>query len=194
MRQIKLLGGDAPEPYEGDLADSGAEFQSLASRSGAEFKHMTGDLLRDADATILVAGRKLGPYNLDFVIVGRNSQRYVVLAHGTPDGGARAGLRRTDTVKKLGFDAMQLARAQELPILVVTSHLPSAGTAAARYLRDLADDIREVIALRGDLGGRRRLLRHLHDRPAPGVLEAPWRAHADALPLADAESVLRTGG
>jgi hypothetical protein len=84
-------------------------------------------------------------------------------------------LRRTDTVQKVGYVAMQLARRQSVPILLFTSDLPAVSTKTARYLAALSEDVWDVIAYRADLRGFQRLCGHLSgpvDAQAPA---AAWR-------------------
>ncbi len=172
MLRLHQGSADEPEPFDELAADE--DFQSRASHSGYEFKFIAADRLADAGATFVERSTKHGPYPVDFVIEGPNGRRYLVLAHGVPDDTKTAGLRRPDTVKKLGFDVMQLARQQSLPILAVTSHLPYPNTAPAKYLADLTDDLFDVIAVTDDFPGYRRLLNHLQgDGRTP--TDAPWR-------------------
>jgi hypothetical protein len=170
---VGVVDEDPSEPFE-DFVDDDASFQSRASTSGREFKATVADFVTEAGATILVRAARSGPYPLDFVIEGSNQLRYVVLAHGTFDDTPDAGLRRTDTVKKLGFDVVQLSRREEIPVIAVTSHLPNPGTAAAMFLADLTAELFDVVATTGDLAGFHRLINHLQgrgDRPD----NAPWR-------------------
>lgn len=98
-----------------------------------------------------------------------------VLSRGTPAEQKQSGLKRTDTVEKLGFRAMQLARRQPLPILVMTSDIPARKMKAGLYLASLSDDVWDVIGYRGDLRGFRRLQGHLSG-PLDALLpDAPWR-------------------
>jgi hypothetical protein len=88
-------------------------------------------------------------------------------------GGA---LRRTDTVEKAGFMAMQLARCQALPIILITSDLPKRSTRAGLYLAALSDDLWDVVSYRADLKGFQRLQAHF-TAPIENVPPAaPWRA------------------
>ena len=68
-------------------------------------------------------------------------------------------MRRTDTLKKAGFDVQLLRDLSPLPILVVTSHLAAEGTAKelAEVLRGWADDL---VAVEGDVRGFHRLCGH----------------------------------
>ncbi|HEV2368758.1 MAG TPA: hypothetical protein VGR90_02720 [Acidimicrobiales bacterium] len=107
-------------------------------------------------------------------MAGSNGRRFLVLARGTQDDTKTAGLRRLDTVQKLGFVATHLSLEQRLPILVVTSHLPSRGSTAGIQLAKLGPFVADVIATTGDFRGYRRLLALLRDR-SEGTGQAPWR-------------------
>jgi len=169
---LRPAAGDMHEPFDDDV-DDGAGFQARASAAGREFKFIAAEFLTVARAKIIARNQRHGPYPVDFVIEGRNGHRFVVLAHGVIDDTNTAGLRRTDTVKKLGFDAIQLARRQACPVLAIVSHLPNPGT-PADYLADLRDDLFDVIATTGDLAGYQRLARHLTGVPVAPT-NAPWQ-------------------
>ncbi len=174
MTALKQLpDDDGPEIFEGDLAD--VDFQARSPAVGTEFKHIARDYLLQAGATFLREHHKIGSYQVEGIVRGNNEQQFIVVAHGVIDDGKKAGLKRTDTLKKAGFDAFQIRRLRRLPILLVTSHLPDQGTTAASQLADCAPDIWDVIATHGDLKGLHRLHRYLHDDPFPGQLPAPWR-------------------
>ena len=172
----RVPGDEGPEVFEGDLDD--ADFQARSKTVGSEFKHIARDYLTNAGATFLRNHHKIGAYHVEGIVCGANEQQFIVLAHGVIDEGKQAGLRRTDTLKKVGFDAIQIRRLRKLPILLVTSHLPAAHTSAATQLADCAPDIWDVIATKGDLSGYQRLRRYLHCQPFPGHLPAPWRRDA----------------
>lgn len=80
-------------------------------------------------------------FPVDALIAGSNGRRFLILARGTPEEQRFSGLRRTDTVQKVGYVAMQLARRQALPILLFTSDLPAVSTKTARYLAALSEDV-----------------------------------------------------
>lgn len=162
------------EPYEGDIPNAAEAGQARAAAVGAEFKHRAMDYLRQAGAQVVRGPHKIGSYNVEAIIRGTNGQNFLVLAHGVLDDDNRAGLKRTDTLKKAGFDAVMIRQLRELPILLVTSHRPEKGVAAAQ-LADCAGFIFDVIATQGDLAGYQRLQSYLHDEPFPGQLDAPWR-------------------
>ncbi len=110
---------------------------------------------------------------------GSNGRRFLVLARGTPDEQNRGALRRTDTVEKVGFMAMQLARRQDLPILLITSDLPGRSTKAGHYLAALSDDVWDVVSYRADLRGFQRLRAHLQGQIDVEPPDAPWRQPDD---------------
>lgn len=169
------LSEDADDPWEGSLDDRGSGFQGEAAHAGAEYKHIACEFLASHGARFLDHRSNVSALFVDALIIGANGQIIQVLAHGRPDDTKDAGFRRTDTVKKAGFDAVMLGRERDLPILLVTSHLPREGSAAAEHLARLGDDVLDVVASTGDLRGQQRLRRHLDETPIPGRLPAPWR-------------------
>src|SRR5205085_1324855 len=97
------------------------------------------DFLNDLGVQIDSYGRPIAAYTIDFEITGRNGQRFGVLAHGTFDDDSKSGLRRTDTVKKMGFDAHQIRRRMpKRRLIAIVSHLPNPGSNAAAQLADTA--------------------------------------------------------
>lgn len=175
MRQLFEVPGASPEPYE-DLPEGYAGFQALASAAGSDFKDMAREWIVQAGGDVEADRLQFDAYPADGLIRGSNGMRFVLLARGTPDDGPRAGLRRNDTVLKMGCRAIMIARRTDLPILVVTSHLPDPASRAGRILSDLHSDIFDVAATVGDLAGFRRFRRHLTELPAPVTpLPSPWR-------------------
>lgn len=172
MTMLEPVETDAPEIFEGDLDD--VDFQARSSAVGFEYKQLAREFLIGLGARFVRDHHTIGSYAVEGVVRGANEQQFVVLAHGVLDDTPQAGLRRTDTVKKAGFDAIQLRRLRQLPVLLVTSHLPEPGSSAAHQLADLAPDIFDVVATTGDLAGRRRLEHYLHDDDVE-QLPAPWR-------------------
>jgi hypothetical protein len=152
------------------------DFQSRAPRSGADFKEMGIRRLREAGATISRMGFEIGGFPVDAEVHGENGRRFLVLARGTPDEGPQSGIRRTDTIEKVGFRAIQLARLQELPILIVTSDLPPRSSKPGIYLASLSGDVLDVVSYRGDLRGFQRLQRHFSGPIDAAAPDAPWRA------------------
>ncbi|HEX2179058.1 MAG TPA: hypothetical protein VHL54_05995 [Actinomycetota bacterium] len=176
MTHLFEVPTEAQAPYE-DLPAAYAGFQALASAAGADFKQMAREWIEQAGGVIEAEKLKFDNYPADGLIRGANGARFVLLARGTPDDGPRAGLRRNDTVLKMGCRAMMIARRTDLPILVVASHLPDPGSRAGRILADLHADVFDVAATRGDLAGFRRFHRHLTQTPAPTEpLPSVWRA------------------
>lgn len=167
------------EPSDDDSETAASEpqsgFQSRAPRAGADFKTMALRRVRQAGSEIVKTDFEIDGFPVDALVRGENGCEFLVLARGTPDDQARGGLRRTDTVLKLGFVAVQLARRQDLPILIVTSDIPEAGTQARRYLAALSDDVWDVVAHRADLRGFHRLQSHLRDAVPVAPGDAPWR-------------------
>ena len=164
----------AIEPYEGDIPNAASAGQSRAATVGSEFKHQAREWLALAGARFICCRHRVGAYNVEGVICGANGQNFIILAHGVLDDGGRAGLKRTDTLKKAGFDAVMIRQLRTLPILLVTSHLPEGG-AAASQLADCAPFIFDVFATNGDFASFQRLQRYLHEEPFPGQLPAVWR-------------------
>jgi hypothetical protein len=151
------------------------DFQSRAPRSGADFKAMAIARLVEAGAIIERTNFEIDELPVDAEVYGKNGRRFLVLARGTPEEQDRGALRRTDTVEKMGFMAMQLARRQSAPILVITSDLPKRSTKAGRYLAGLSEDVWDVVSYRADLRGFHRLGTHLHGAVSAGLPDAPWR-------------------
>ena len=164
-------------PYE-DVAPGATDFQARASRAGAEFDHEALELVEEAGGVVVRRHLRVEGHPLDALVRGRSGAVFLVAAHGTPDRTSRsqAGLRRTDTVLKVGCRA-QLLRAggQAPPLVVVTSHLPAPGSEAARLLAELGPAIHEVVATVGDYAGFRRLARLLGPEPPAEPPAAPWR-------------------
>jgi hypothetical protein len=153
-----------------------ANFQSRAPRSGADFKAMAFARLEEAGGTIEARHFSIDCFPVDALVAGPNGRHFLVLARGTPDEQDRGALRRTDTVEKTGFMAMQLTRRQSLPIIVVTSDLPRRSSKAGQYLAALSEDVWDVIAYRGDLRGFQGLRQHFNGPPDAGRPAASWRS------------------
>jgi hypothetical protein len=140
------------EPYENSPA------RALGSTPGigppAPSSPRWRSRLEAAGATVEQRGGRVAGIQIGAIVRGGDGQRYIVLGHGTLGSGPQAGLRRSDTVKKAGYDAVMLRRADALPVLVVTSHLPTGGACAAHLAR-LSDDAIDVVATNGDRPARR---------------------------------------
>ena len=176
---MRLVPPLPPEPYDA-VPEAEATFQGRAPREGAEFDELALAYAERAGATVVQRGGKLAGISIDALVRGRNGKVFVVLAHGNIDDRRRAGLRRTDTVRKAGDSAFLLAEDPHTPPLVIlTSHLPvyeGRSHQAALLLSLHRRVIFDVIALTGDQAGFERLWRYLNERPAPAEPEpAPWR-------------------
>ena len=187
---FELPANAGAEPFEERDLKRRTNFQSRAPRSGADFKAMAITYLLKAGATVDRTDFEIDGLPIDALVSGPNGRQFLVLARGTPTENKQSGLRRTDTVEKMGFMAMQLARRQHLPILVVTSDVPRRGTKAGIYLAELDTDIWDVIGFRGDLRGFQRLKGHLAGAADAQAPDAPWRApeKAEAPQLFDEDS------
>jgi hypothetical protein len=178
-------------PFEQPEATSASRGQARARREGNEVDELAFGYIETAGGRILDVRVRRGAetndaVTIDAVAEGANGSRWWVLAHGNVDVDTTAdhpGLRRTDTIRKAGFSAAVLGRRPDpLPILVITSHLPTrtrADKAARSYLAELAPFVWDVIGLH-DLRSYHRLRHHLTD-PGPrrrGTpqewVEGPW--------------------
>ena len=164
------------EPFEEPDLRQRANFQSRAPRAGADYKAMAIARLKEAGATIERLNFRIEGFPVDAQVSGSNGRPFLVLARGTPDEQDRSALRRTDTVEKAGFMAMQLARRQALPIILITSDLPKRSTRAGHYLAALSDDLWDVVSYRSDLKGFQRLRAHFTAPIEKVPPTAPWRA------------------
>ncbi len=173
---FELAPSAAAEAFEEEGLSRRTDFQSRAQRSGADFKEMAENFLTQAGAAILRAGFEIDDIPVDFLVRGENAREILVLARGTPDEHNQSGIRRTDTLEKVGFRIIQLARVQPFPILLVTSDMPSRSSKAGRYLAKLSPDLFDAISVRGDLRGFCRLQDVLRGDPTMGRPQAPWRA------------------
>lgn len=176
--------------YEGDLdTDPVSESQARASRDGREFDLDAFAYLEQAGATIVERYVRVGGYPLDALVEGLNGARFYVDAHGSPDRTVRpqAGMRRQDTVLKFGYKALYLAKqGVAQPLLLITSHMPSAHLSAGRILRDLANTgaLWDAAAVTGDLAGFQRLHQYFTSTPpCDQPIPAPWRETVTQLTL-----------
>lgn len=165
---------DGAEPYEDDEFDAAAAGQERAARSGAEFKRIAVTFLSEAGGQIVRLAHDLDGYPIDAEVKGSRGRHFLVLARGTPDEGNEPGLRRTDTVEKLGYRAVQISRRTTKPLLILTSDLPLTYKASV-YLADLSPFVWDVVAWRGDLRGFQRLNRALTSPVEATAPDAPWR-------------------
>ena len=164
------------EPFE-DLG-AGHDFQGRARREGSEFKVAALEYLETAGCEVLQGGHHVARYSVDGLVRVASGERLLVAAHGVFDDGPQAGLRRTDTVHKLGHRAHALRRRNAARLVVVTSHLPEPGSAAAHYVADLHEDLGDwlvdVIATAGDFIGFQRFARFARTVLALAPGPAPW--------------------
>ena len=175
-RLFPVAGAASPDPFEGDLPAGPSYFQARAGIEGADFDDVAFAHLEQAGALIESRGGEIDDIPIDGVVRGPNGARFLVAAHGTFDDGPQSGLRRVDTLHKVGHRALLLSKGGHPPLLVITSHLPRAGTKAASYLAASRDEIFDVFATSGDLTGFHRLHRYLHESPPPrSPAPAPWR-------------------
>lgn len=182
-KPFKVAESSLAEPWEEAQIGQRADFQSLAVGSGYEFKRMAQRFVEEAGGQFVMTAARIGPYPIDGIVQSPSGRQFYLLARGTPDEGKLSGLRRVDTVQKLGFVAMQLKRRSSTPVLVVTSDLPRGESKAGQYLADLADDVWDVVAVRGDLRGFNRL-RSAFDGSPRTPLDAAWTTHVRTLDVA----------
>lgn len=170
-----LPSQDPVELYEGDLPPVLAPFQARATAEGADFDKLAMDFLQTAGGSVAQEGGDVDGIPIDAIVRGANGRTYLVAAHGTFADTPQAGLRRVDTVHKVGHRASMLPPNHE-PLLVITSHMPRPGTKAAFYLARSRHHIFDVVATTGDLAGFHRLQALLLDDPPPErPLPATWR-------------------
>lgn len=183
---FEVSGTESTNPFEDLPRDPVSESQARSSLHGREFDHEAFDFLEQNGAQIIGRYIRVLGYPLDAEVEAPNGMRFYVDAHGSPDrlDHSQAGMRRTDTMLKFGFKALRLhARGCQTPLLLITSHLPKAGTQSAYFLTELEGVLFDAIATVGDLAGRQRLVRYFNE-PAQNVepLPAPWRGNSQ-LPL-----------
>lgn len=178
-------------PYE-DLPAVDAHFQSRARREGELYDEVALDYLGGAGlgAVVEQGCHKIDHYPVDARIVTPNGGRYLVAAHGNFDEGDQPGLRRVETMAKVFQRAVMLHHKGALPFIVVTSHLPKAGSATAHQLADLhtllGPWLIDVVSTTGDLAGFHRLQRFFNAVPRPrDPSPAPWWYADDQLRLFD---------
>ena len=182
MLFLAATASPAGPPFE-QLPAVDAHFQGRARREGELFDEVALEHLVAAGAVVELGRHKIEHYPVDARIAAPNGGRYLVAAHGNFDDGERPGLQRVDTVAKVAQRAVMLHAKCALPLVVVTSHLPKAGSATAHHLADLHSLLGpwlvDVVATTGDLAGFQRLQRFFTELPRPRQpLPAPWW-HAD---------------
>ncbi len=181
-----LNEGEAEEAWEDEDLKHYSDFQARASAAGADFKEMALHYVIAAGAKVLKVRFHENQLPVDALVEGRNKKKYLVLSRGTPDTSPTSGLRRSDTVLKVGFVATHLALEQKLGILVITSHLPERSSASGDYLSKLGPYVTDVIATTGDLLGFQRLNRLIHGPSGASPFRMPWRE-----PKVEAQEVLK---
>ena len=182
--------GHASAPYE-DPSAVGPEFQSRARREGTEFDAIAMEYLEQAGARVLRGRHDHNHYPVDAEVQALTGAHYLVLAHGNiGDSSPRPGLQRTDTLAKVMTRVVGLHLHGDLPVIVLTSHLPRPGSTCAYQLADLrrlvGDYLAEVVATSADMAGFQRLCRRLWgDTVPPRLRVAPWQDPSHALTLFD---------
>ncbi len=181
-RLFEVGDGAATEPFEADGLRQQTGFQSRAPRAGADFKQMAIRRLIEAGGTIERHDFELDDIPVDALVSGPNGRRFLVIARGTPDEHGQSGIRKTDTLEKAGFRAVMLARSQDLPILLLTSDLPTRASKAGRYLAKLDGDVWDVLSYRADLKGFHRLQRAFGGPVDSMPPAATWREPLESGP------------
>lgn len=123
------------EPESKTVSAAGARpssFQASAGIQGRQFAEQCDTLLRhlgfELEGRLLLT--EVG-VEIDQAAVGPNGRRVWLEYKGSVQG-RRPGLRRTDTVKKaVANGALLRDLADPAPYVVITSHLPESGAAAA---------------------------------------------------------------
>lgn len=161
------LVGPAAEEEPFEVLPGGGSYNAGNRATNDEFAVVALEHLERAGASVVAGAHLVGPIRVGARVIGGDGRMWLVLIHGTIDDAKRAGMRRTDTLKKAGFDVQALRLFIKLPILVVTSHLATDGVGASLtgILRGWADD---VVAVEGDLGGFQRLCGHFGGRRRAG--------------------------
>ena len=179
MNLFPVPDGPPVDEYEDLPPDPASESQARSTLHGREFDAQAFTFLEEMGATIVERYVKVEDYPLDALVEGANGQRFLVDARGTPDQTDRpkAGLRRQDTLLKFGFKALRLAqRACPYPVILVTSHMPKAGSSSEYLLAELNDVLLDAVPVVGDLPGRRRLQHYFTADEPITALPVPWRA------------------
>jgi hypothetical protein len=129
----------------GPLATVG--FQSEASLQGRTFESVVKHILLAQEFAVApkkVQLRHIG-VEIDFEAVSKRGTKLWIEAKGTPGraaGDRRPGLERTDTMKKAICNAALVAYLppdDRHPFVIVTTHLPLAGSAGEAMLRTALD-------------------------------------------------------
>ena len=133
---VKAVAGPADHdaPWE-QRPVSAASFNGKNRKLHEEFRTEAMAVLRRAGAREVLGPHQLGWVVVSAVVEDADKKQFVVLTHGVFDDDPQAGLRRTDTLKKAGFDVWGLKNDDpDRNIIVVTSHLPT-GRHSTQMLR-----------------------------------------------------------
>jgi hypothetical protein len=168
-----IRAADHAEPWEDPTLGAAVHGQARARREGADFDELAYQYLEQAGGRLVKTRHRVGAVTVDAVVEGAGGAQFWVLAHGNVDVDSHAtlpGLRRTDTIRKAGCSAAVLAgKLGALPVLLITSHLPTENDRAARdWLGELSHVLFDVISIYDDLRGFHRLRGHLVG-PAPSA-------------------------
>jgi hypothetical protein len=141
------------------MAAESPDFQASSSVQGRQFAQQCEQLLRSSGFT-LEGPLRLKDIGVEIDQVARSSAGTVIWFEfkGSVQG-HRPGLRRTDTLKKaIANGALVHVRADNAPFVVLTSHLPLAGSGLAMLQTAIAAGfIRDAICLY-EPGDAKRLL------------------------------------
>lgn len=137
-------------------------FQAAASSQGRTFEEIVEDVLTRTGWTISSRRWREPTVEVEIDIVATDPAGAVhwIECKGSwlsPSG--RNGVIRTDTAKKLVGDAALLSTIPRPPYLLVTSHLPDAGTPARRWL--------DIALTQGWLNGVEVIATTFHAHPRP---------------------------
>ena len=108
-RLFEVGPGEGGDPFEENGLRQRSDFQSRAPRAGADFKLMAIRRVTDAGATVERIDFEIDDIPVAAEVRGPNGPAFLILARGTPDEHSQSGVRRTDTLEKVGFRAIQLA-------------------------------------------------------------------------------------
>lgn len=135
-------------------ANSGEDFETRAAREGLQARDYVGGLIEQCGFSNVTSGfkpRGLG-VSFDFVAEDRSGNSWVFDVCGAFTTGA-AGLRRSDVLmREIGKAAVLATGDGDHRLVLVTTHLPVAGSAGDRALRAVSGaqgPIHEVIELAG---------------------------------------------
>lgn len=104
MEIVPYEADDDEEPYE----DLGGSYNAGNRATNDEFAESALHHLEEAGARVVKGSHRVGPIRVGAQVEGQDGKMWLVLMHGTVDNSKRAGMRRTDTLRKAGFDVTQL--------------------------------------------------------------------------------------